>query len=370
MPDRIALLRSSLATNLLDAILITNGTNRRFLTGFSGADHAPDESSGIVIVSDQLALLLTASTNLPWARAESRESFDIQQWQRPWTDSVAALAAQHHWTRLGFEDRTTTTADYLALTARMHAETSLVPVGALVDSLRANKDADELRALRKVLAITDQAFVAAEAQIQVGQTEREIADLVRGELRRFGSEGEAFPTIVASGPNAAKPHHAPGDRQIEAGEPIIIDMGAIYEGYNGDLTRTVWRGQPSEQLVTIYEAVAGAHRMAIPLFRPGASGRDIDQQVRDYFSERGLNSYFIHGLGHGLGLRVHEAPSTGPASEDVLEAGHIVTVEPGLYIPGWGGVRIENVVEVTDGAPNDLTGAPIRPIERKKEQAQ
>ena len=353
----------------LDAVIVTSGTNRRYLTGFTGEDHAPDESSGVVVVGSADATLLTASTNLPWAHAEAVEAIQVQQWINPWTTSIARLAEEHHWTRIGFEDRTTTAADYLSLADLSEGSFELVPVGRLVDSLRARKDGQELAALKRALAITDEAFVAAEAQIRIGQTEREIAEIVGSELRRLGSEGEAFPTIVASGPNAAKPHHAPGDRKVSAGEPIIIDMGAIYKGYNGDLTRTTWIGHPSEQLVTIYEAVAGAHKLAIPLYKAGVPGRDIDLQVREYFSERGLNGYFIHGLGHGLGLRVHEAPSAGPTSEDILESGHIVTVEPGLYISGWGGVRIENVVAVTDGESEDLTFAPIRKSTYEKEQA-
>jgi Xaa-Pro aminopeptidase len=370
MSDRIERLRALLPTAQLDAMLVTSGTNRRYLTGFTGDDIAIDESSGVVIVSGDDAILFTASTNLPWAQTEAGEAVDVQQWATPWTASVNQLAQKHRWTRVGFEDRTTSASDYLALAAFSDGTFNLVPVGTLVDSLRARKDDQELADLRRALEITDEAFVAAEARIRIGQTEREIADIVGSELRRLGSEGEAFPTIVASGPNAAKPHHAPGDRQVAEGEPIIIDMGAVFHGYNGDLTRTMWLGHPSEQLVTIYEAVAGAHRLAIPLYKAGVHGRDIDLQVREYFSERGLNGYFIHGLGHGLGLRVHESPSAGPHSSDILEPGNVVTVEPGLYISGWGGVRIENVVAVTDGESEDLTFAPIRISTYEKEQAQ
>ena len=370
MSSRLERLRALLDYDNLDAVIVTSGTNRRYLTGFAGADHAPDESSGIVIVDANIAILFTAGTNLPWAHSEANADVEVRQWDRPWTTSIAELAAAQHWARIGFEDRTTTAADYLSLGAKLGDGIELIPVGMLVDSLRARKDEEELASLRCALEMTDAAFVAASEQIRAGQTEQEIAGIVRAELRRAGSEGEAFPTIVASGPNAAKPHHAPGTRQIVEGEPVIIDMGAVCRGYNGDLTRTVWIGQPSEQLVTIYEAVAGAHQLAIPLCRAGVSGRDIDLQVREYFSERGLNGYFIHGLGHGLGLRVHESPSAGPASEDILAPGHVVTIEPGLYIPDWGGVRIENVVAITGGAPLDLTSAPIRNIRHKKEQAQ
>lgn len=370
MSSRLERLRALLDYDNLDAVIVTSGTNRRYLTGFTGPDHAPDESSGITVVGTNIVIMFTAGTNLPWAQSEAHAEIEVRPWDRPWTSSIAALAKMQQWTRIGFEDRTTTAADYFSLVEELGDGITLVPVGMLVDSLRARKDEDELAALQCALEMTDAAFVAASEQIRAGQTEHEIAGIVRAELRRVGSEGEAFPTIVASGPNAAKPHHAPGDRPVQEGEPIIIDMGAICRGYNGDLTRTVWLGQPSKQLVTIYEAVAGAHQMAIPLCRAGVNGRGIDLQVRKYFSERGLNGYFIHGLGHGLGLRVHESPSAGPASEDILAPGHIITIEPGLYIPEWGGVRIENVVAITGGAPLDLTGAPIRTIRHKKEHAQ
>ncbi len=370
MSSRLERLRALLADEHLDAVIVTSATNRRYLTGFTGADHAPDESSGIAIVDSTSAIMFTAATNLPWAQSEANHDVEVRQWDRPWTSSASNLAASQQWTRIGFEDRTTTAADYFSLLEGLADKSELIPIGALVDSLRASKDDDELASLKCALEMTDAAFVAASEQIRAGQTEIEIAEIVRAELRRVGSEGEAFPTIVASGPNAAKPHHAPGTRKIMEGEPIIIDMGAICRGYNGDLTRTLWIGQPSEQLATIYEAVTGAHQMAIPLCRAGVGGRDIDLQVREFFSERGLNDYFIHGLGHGLGLRVHESPSAGPASEDILAPGHVVTIEPGLYIPDWGGVRIENVVAITGGAPLDLTSAPIRTIRQKKEQAQ
>jgi len=238
----------------------------------------------------------------------------------------------------------------------------LVPVGNATDTLRAVKDDAEIELLKTALRMTDEAFVAAEKRVQAGMTEARVAEIVAEELRDAGSEGESFPTIVASGPNAAKPHHAPGDRVIEEGEPVIIDMGALHKGYAGDLTRTIWFGQPSEQLVTIYTAVKAAQDASLSAAKPGVTGVDFDASSRDVFASHKLDQYFVHSLGHGLGLRVHEVPSASMRSEDTLEPGNVVTIEPGLYIPDWGGVRIEDVVLITTDGSLNLTKAPKRSV--------
>src|SRR5699024_11585558 len=206
------------------------------------------------------------------------------------------------------------------------------------------------------------AYAAAYQRSVVVKTEAVAADVLREELRNAGSEGESFPTIVASGPNAAKPHHAPGERVMEHGEPVITDMGALHQGYAGDLTRTIWFGQPSEQLVTIYAVVKAAQDAAIAAARPGLAGVGFDAVARDVFARHQLDQYFVHSLGHGLGLRVHEAPSASIRSEDTLAPGNVITVEPGLYIPDWGGVRIEDVLLITDDSAENLTTSPKRSV--------
>jgi Xaa-Pro aminopeptidase len=189
-------------------------------------------------------------------------------------------------------------------------------------------------------------------------TERELADIVDDNLRDAGSTGTSFDTIVASGPNAARPHHSPSDRIIQDGEPVIIDMGAKVEGYCGDLTRTIWTGRADEQLGTMYRLVAEAQRAAIGCVRAGVAARDVDSAARDVFMAAGQEDLFAHSVGHAVGLRIHEAPFMSQQSSDVLAAGNVVTIEPGLYLPGWGGVRIEDVVLVTEDGCENLTGAP------------
>lgn len=359
--DRIEKAKSLLASQGVDAILVTNGTNRRYLTGFTADDHAVDELSGEVMITRDGVFLFAPSTNLPWAKSEAFDGVDVLPQERRWTDTIGNLIVEQGITNLGFEDATTSVQVYNQLLESVgdHAVT-FTPIGAVVDALRAVKSGDELQHLEKALQLTDQAFIAAERRMQVGMTEKQVADIVREELRSAGSDGESFDTIVASGPNAAKPHHAPGDRVIEEGEPIIIDMGALYQGYAGDLTRTVWFGQPSRQLVTIYGIVQAAFDACLAQVRPGMTGIELDAVARDLFAEHEMDQYFVHSLGHGLGLRVHEAPSASARSTDTLEPGNVVTIEPGLYLPDWGGVRIEDVVVVTDDGARNLTGAPKR----------
>jgi Xaa-Pro aminopeptidase len=356
--QRLERARAVLQERDLDAALITSGINRRYLSGFTADDHAPDELSAVVLISRDTAILLAPPTNLPWAASEAVPGVDVRESGRPWTGTVAEIITQSGWHSVGIEDETTSVAVYNRLHDALNGDVSLAPVGTAFDHLRASKDAAEVERLEQALRLTDEAFVAAERLISLGMTEHAAAEIIREELRACGSEGEAFPTIVASGPNAAKPHHSPGDRVIQEGEPIIIDMGALFEGYCGDLTRTIWFGQPSGQLVTIYETVAAAHGMALAKAAPGVTGRELDDSVRAFFAARDLDLYFVHSLGHGLGLRVHEAPSASPASGDTLTVGHVVTIEPGLYIPDWGGVRIEDVVLIEPKGARNLTGAP------------
>ncbi len=358
--DRFDRARSLLDTTGVDAILVSNGTNRSYLTGFSADDHAVDEPAGMALITPNGMLLFAPSTNLPWAEAEANEDTTVRDWGSPWTTAVADFVGENGWARLGFEDATTSVATYNALLERLDGTTQLVPVGKVVDTLRAVKTDEEIGYLREALRMTDVAFEAAEARARVGMTEKELADIVAEELRNAGSEGESFPTIVASGPNAAKPHHSPGQRVMQEGEPIIIDMGALHNGYAGDLTRTIWFGEPSAALVTMYRNVQAAFDSAIAKAGPNITGVQLDAAARDVFAEQGTDQYFVHSLGHGLGLRVHEAPSASFRSSDTLVPGNVVTIEPGLYVPGEGGVRIEDVVLITEDGAENLTGAPKR----------
>lgn len=347
-----------LSDNNVDALLVTSATNRRRLTGFSAEDHAPDALSGVVLATAASVILFTSGTNAPWARAEVREGVTIRTLDEAWPADIAQAIEELGVTRIGFEDLTTTVAAFNHLRATVAPVVELIALGPALDLTRSVKSESELALIERALRVTDSAFNAVMKRINAGQSERQVADMVETELKGAGSQGLAFDIIVASGPNAAKPHHSPGDRTISEGEPVIIDMGGKAEGYCGDLTRTVWFGQPSSQLVTMYEHVALAQEEALGSVQPGMTGRELDAVARSVFERNGVANLFIHGLGHGVGLRIHEAPRVGPTSTDVLAAGQVVTIEPGLYDPAWGGVRIEDVIEITAQGCRQLTTAP------------
>lgn len=355
---RLDRVREILRDTGLPAILITNPANRRWLTGFSAADHAADESAGQLLVTRDAATLVVSPTNLPWAKAEVDPSVAVVPFEGTDIATIAALAQTAGDSQLGVEDATTTAAMWFALQDRLGEASSLVRAGDTVDRLRAIKDEAELDDLREAARLTDLALADAVGHFTVGTTEREAADIIRTALRDVGSDGEAFDTIVAAGPNAAKPHHAPSDRPIQADEPVIIDMGARVNGYNGDLTRTICLGTPAAELVRVYNAVLEAQLEGLNTLRAGVPASTPDLATREVFASHGLDQYVIHSVGHGLGLNVHEAPSVRRTSQTPLEAGNVVTMEPGVYIDGWGGVRIEDVAIVRDDGYENITASP------------
>lgn len=356
MNHRLQRLRHLATERGLDAILITHPSNRFYLSGYTGEDTPPNESAGVLLVSANDALLYTGATNLAWAEAEAF-NFTAVAWSRPWADFVGREIRERGWKRIGFEDDATLFATHRDITVALDGQAELVPLGTAVDSLRLVKEPAEVARLERAISITDEAFMAATAPLQAGLTERDLARRIERELYERGAEREAFHTIVAAGPHAARPHHAPTDRAIERGEPVIIDMGAQVDGYNGDLTRTVWVGEPSEQLRRVYATVEAAQQAALGVIRAGIAAKEVDAAARSVIEAAGLGEAFTHGLGHGLGIRVHEGPSAGKASEDILHAGEVLTVEPGVYIPGWGGVRIEDVVLIEAHGCRVLTAA-------------
>ncbi|HEV2127377.1 MAG TPA: Xaa-Pro peptidase family protein [Thermomicrobiales bacterium] len=343
----------------LDAIVVTNPTNRRYLTGFTAEDHAADESAGVVLLTAENATLIVSPTNLPWAAAEAdAESITVKPHNGDMPGTIAERLTGIDATTVAVEDLTTPTAVWFALRASLGERVEMVRASDCIDQFRAIKTADELEHLREAARLTDTAFAIAVDRLRKGVTEREAADVVRDALREVGSEGEAFETIVSSGPNAAKPHHRPGARRLAAGEPIVIDMGARVSGYNGDLTRTVSLGKADEKLGRIYGVVLEAQLAGLDAIRAGVSAARVDQATREAFAAHGLEQHVVHSAGHGLGLRVHEAPSVRKTSEETLDAGHVITMEPGLYIEGWGGVRIEDVVIVRNTGHENITTAP------------
>jgi Xaa-Pro aminopeptidase len=357
MTDRLGRLREETASLDANAAIITHSANRRYLTGFPDIDHAPDESSGFLLVTEQDAVLYTSPTNLPWAEGSVRPGVKASPWEQPWPRFLGDLLRSTGVKRAAFEDRAMIVADHATLTEAA-GNVVFVPAGNTFHLVRARKDDTEIAAIARAASITDAAFLAATANLTPGVTERELVWRIELAMRELGADGPGFPSIVASGPFGARPHHDPTDRAIAAGEPIVIDMGAMVDGYSADLTRTICIGQPPPEYDARYNTVLAVQTTALAGIMPGMTGREADAIARDALVAAGEEEHIIHGLGHGVGLLVHEFPSLGKNSEDVLEPGQVVTVEPGLYFDGWGGIRIEDLCVVTETGVDILSQAP------------
>jgi Xaa-Pro aminopeptidase len=355
MSSRLDRLRALLAERELDAALITSPANRFYLSGYT-AD-CPVASAGAVLVDQGAVMVCTSAVNAGWAEATVHPGVAVERWERPWEPWLADRIHTAGWRRVGFEDLDLTVASFQALQASEHPP-ALAPLGESVDRLRMVKDHDELALIAEAIRLNDDIFVAATRGLEAGTTERALAWRIDREMRERGGDGNAFATIVASGPHAANPHHEPTDRPIEAGEPVIIDMGVRHRGYLSDLTRTIWVGEPSPSLRAVYNVVFAANAAAIAAIRPGMTSVESDRTGRAVIEAAGYDEQFVHGLGHGVGIRIHEAPFMGKAHEYTLPVGAVITIEPGIYIPDWGGVRIEDVGVIEADGVRMMTQAP------------
>jgi Xaa-Pro aminopeptidase len=331
-----------------DAALITSLVNVRYLTGLASSNAAlllpAAGADGARAGADGDAVLATDSRYAPAAERDCPDlELVIDRFAEP---ALAALAAARGLAVLGFEEHEMTVERHQALAGR---SLTLVPLGRLVEGLRMVKDAGEIALLARACQITSESFEAAVGCIRPGVTERELATALEREMIDRGAEGLAFETIVASGPNGDTPHHAPAGRSFEPGDLITIDCGARYAGYHADMTRTVAIGEPAAWQREIYDLVAAAQRAGLAAVIVGAEVAAVDAASRDLISAAGHGAHFGHGVGHGVGLEIHEAPMIGYGRTGRLAAGVPVTVEPGIYLPGAGGVRIEDTLVVRAG---------------------
>jgi Xaa-Pro aminopeptidase len=331
-------LRGALSREGVDALFVTHPPNVFWLTGFSG-------SYGMVLVTPDSGLLMTDARYIA-GLGRGRAEFAPRLASPRWREETAALLRESGVKRLHFEPEGMTFGAVQRL-GKALGKIALLPVPGIIEPLRARKDPGELRAIEKALAVTIWAFTEVAGGIRHGRTEREIAAEIAGALRRHGADKEAFDTIVASGPRSAIPHASPTDRPLMKGEWVVIDMGAACGGYNGDLTRSVHLGPMAAGDARLFSAVLAAQEAAIAAIRPGVPAREVDAAARGVLDKAGLERYFTHSTGHGLGLQVHEAPRLSKEGKELLEEGMVVTVEPGVYRRGIGGVRIEDVVLVT-----------------------
>jgi Xaa-Pro aminopeptidase len=353
---RIERLRESLAAHDLDALLVTIAENRRYLSGFTGEDNGFDESAGALIIGPRHLILATDARFELQARREAPD-FNVVVYTRGLTRELPAMMEPLAARRLGVESRRISLAwhaEILEALSGVGLEVEVVPVTEMVEPQRAVKSPEEIEATRAALAVAEAVFTETTAKIRAGMTEKQIARALEAAARQAGADAMSFPTIVAAGPNSALPHAIPGNRPVAAGEPLLIDWGVRLDGYCSDTTRTFLLGTPDEAFRRIYKVVRQAQQMATAAIRPGITGREVDAVARHHIAENGYGDKFGHGLGHGTGLAIHEAPRLSPLSDAILEKGMIVTVEPGIYIEGWGGIRLENQVVVTDSGAEVL----------------
>lgn len=343
---RLEAIRTKIQQKSLDGYLINSRVDQYYSTGFDGED-------GTVLILPKAVHLLTdgrfteaASKEAPWAKAVIRKKSLVE--------TTARVINRHRLVRVGFNPSTMSLQMYRDLSKAIR-RTRLVPLPTLVQELRNLKDAVEVAAIEKAAEIAESAFLTVTRRLKVGMTERQIAADLQWEMVRRGASDVAFPSIVAEGANASLPHAVPGDRPIRPGSLLLIDWGATWHGYRSDLTRTVFIHKILPRFRRMYEHVLAAQAEGIGAIRPGARMCDVDRRARNRLKAVGLDKKFTHGLGHGLGLDVHEAPRLAAKVKDTLEPGMVVTVEPGVYFPGWGGIRIEDDVLVTDNGCRVLT---------------
>ncbi|MCD9021340.1 M24 family metallopeptidase [Cohnella silvisoli] len=350
MPNqRITRLREQLATTQGKALLVTHPVNRRYLSGFTG-------SSGVVLITADKAALITDFRYREQAPQQA-QGFQIVEHGTDVNATVADLLRQWNVDVLLFEERNVTFAAYSSMDKAL-TPVKLLPSEGIVEKLRMIKDDGELAIMQEAADLADRAFVHILRYIKPGATESSIALELEIFMRSQGAASSSFDTIVASGERSALPHGVASDRIIGRDEFVKLDYGAYYKGYCSDITRTVVVGKPSDKHREIYEIVKEAQQYALDHLVPGMTGKEGDALTRDIITRYGYGEYFGHGTGHGLGMEIHEAPRLSLTGDVVLEPGMTVTVEPGIYLPGFGGVRIEDDIVITDKGIRILTNSP------------
>lgn len=342
---RMEQLRIRLTAQELDALLVNHMPNIRYLTGFTGI-------TGLLVVTRDSETLFVDGRYVEQARAQATAA--VQETTRDVLDGVLQDLARGRFRNLGFESPRMSHAGLVRIRATLNG-IHLVPITNWVETLRSRKDANEIAALRKAIAIADTAYEDFLNWIRPGLTEREAAARLEFFQGTAGGSRKPSETIVSSGPRTALPHGIATARRIQPEEPVMIDIGALVDGYTSDLTRTVHLGRPPTQFEQIYRVVGEALAKAEDRLRPGMTGREVDAIARDNIERSAYGAYFVHSLGHSVGLEIHEKPSFSTAEDAIIEPGMVVTVEPGIYLPGQFGVRTEDIVLVTDTGCEVLT---------------
>ncbi len=341
--ERIGKIFKFMKEHDLPCITIKDVYTIRYLTGFTG-------DSSILYADDRIAVLVTDGRYIDQARSELKYC-RVQEYKGNIWETIAELAGAHQ--KVGFDGDAFSYEDAKALQAALAATVEMVSVS--LRTLRLIKDERELESLWQASKIADGAFERLLKEIKAGMTEKELAARLEYYMRSLGSEGVSFDTIVASGHRSALPHGAPTDKVVEVGDFVTFDFGAMYNGYHSDTTRTIVMGMANSWHREIYTVVQEAQYRGMKAAKPGITGKELDAEIRDYIESRGYGRYFTHGLGHGVSLEIHELPNINSKGDIPLQEGMVFSIEPGIYIQGRGGVRIEDSVVLTKEGAHSLT---------------
>lgn len=347
--NRLENIRRKMASSNIDAVLVTKRVNYVYLSGFTG-------TAAILFISRERAVLLTDFRYVEQA-AKQAPDYEIVRYVTDQYEEINRLIESEGIKRLAFEECHLSYRQYTQYLEKLETD-EFVPLGGMIEELRSIKDETEISLIRKAVDIADEAFSHILGVIKPGITELDIADELEHHMKRLGAEGPSFETIVASGKRASMPHGVASEKIIEHGDVVTLDFGAIYKGYCSDITRTVFVGKPEGKLDKIYGIVLDANRKGLEAVRSGILAKEADSAAREFIKEAGYGDNFGHGLGHGVGLEIHEDPTLSPRGDIVLKDGMVVTVEPGIYVTGLGGVRIEDMAVVNGDTVLVLTKSP------------
>ena len=346
--NRRSNLQQKMAKDKIDAFLILNSTNLTYFTNFAGA-------TALLIPNQGENILYVSAVNYEQAKAETRGlTVELLKRGENLIEKIANHVAPEKLAKLAVD--TVSIEFWRALAKAVGGEEKLEPASNFIRDLRKIKDQQEIQLIREACNLTNIGMQVAAQTVRPGVKEKEVAAEVEYAMRKKGSDGTAFDTIIASGASSAFPHGSCSDRTIQEGDLVVVDLGATYKFYRSDMTRTFVAGKASEKQRKIYETVRLAQQKAFENIKPDISAKEVDAAAREIIETAGFGEYFVHNLGHGVGLEVHEAPILSPDSKDILAVGNVVTNEPGIYLPGFGGVRIEDTVLVTADGAEKLTG--------------
>lgn len=350
MNQRVERLRETMSRQDMPYLLITDPNNRFYLSGFTG-------STGVLLIGLEKSYFLTDFRYLEQVKEQCPGYELIKVEQQSVFVSLAQVLKGSKGEKLFFEENHLTVKAYLELKDAL-PKIDLKPGSGLVEDLRMVKDAAEISLIKQVMAIGDAAFQHILGLIKPGVSEQELALELEFFMRRQGASGTAFETIMASGPRSALPHGVASERKLQQGDFLTMDFGALYQGYNSDMTRTIVLGEPTDKQQEIYQIVLEAQLAGLAAVKAGIPAKEVDAAARRVITQRGYGEYFGHGTGHGVGLAIHENPRVNTKDETILQPGMVITIEPGIYLPDWGGVRIEDSVLVTEQGCEILTSSP------------